>query len=123
MELLRELTVFMAIYPWIYNLGLYISWGIAWLELGARPRPGLDDPQYLRTLDLPREIMNWLGQLMLVAFAVLILSLVIQGTLLIWQKRSLRLYKKLWIMATSLWLSAILFLLWDPLKVWYWFLD
>lgn len=121
MQWLTQLIVLTAVYPWLYIFGLYITWGSAWSTLGYIPRPSRDDPKDISTIASLYSGTALIGQLLVVALAILILALIAQG--LIMGRKQPRRYAKLWGMAILFWVSATLLLFWDPLKAWSWLLD
>jgi hypothetical protein len=123
MSELKKLVVLGSIYPWLPLASLYVTWLVAWFSLGAPPRPSWDDPKDVALIGLPSLITNILlaGTPFVLLFTLFCLLLL---GFLLGQRKSLgRRYLNLWGLAILLWGGAFLLLLWDPLRVWYWYLD
>lgn len=113
---------FSVIIPLVALASLYTAWVVAWFELGHRPRSSIDDPKFIggavdHVYPLVWPILNACG------------LLVPLGTLLLLVLFFMCLYSKryaqgMWFLLLLLiWVSPILMLTFDPLRVLDWFLD
>ncbi|MFM7423776.1 MAG: hypothetical protein ACKO7W_02030 [Elainella sp.] len=120
---LKKLAVLGSIYPWLFHASLYATWLVAWWSLGAPPRPSWDDPANIGAIGLPSLITGLLFAGAPLALLITLSCLLLLGFLLFRRKRLDFRYLNLWGLVILLWGAAILLLVWDPLRVWYWYLD
>lgn len=105
-------------YPVFLVATFYGTWFVAWLSLGHRPRPSLDDP---KSIGVVVDALCFFCGLMLIGFPVaalegIVLQFLISGYS--WAQRFLR-----GVLLVALWLCMIGLLRWDPLKVVEWYFD
>lgn len=120
---LKKLAVLGSIYPWLFHASLYTTWLLAWFSLGAPPRPSWDDPQNIALIGLPSLLTSILLAGTPFVLLITLLCLLLLGFLLFRRKSLGYRYLNLWGLAILLWGTAIGLLFWDPLRVWYWYLD
>ncbi len=121
MQWLARITALTALYPWLCALGIYLTWGMAWLTLGKPPRPALDDPKTITFIAFPYSVVDFMLSMLPIALMVLLLALLAQGILK--GRKQPRRYGRIWGMAILLWGTALALLFWDPLGAFNWFLD
>jgi hypothetical protein len=121
----KHLSNAMSIGTWSYPLALvaspYAAWLTAWMSLGRRPLPSIDDPSGISTAV---DVVYYAGGLLLVFFPLAIggglAALIHRTTMTGLSMRSavaeLALY-------AALWTAAISFLRWDPAQIMAWYMD
>jgi hypothetical protein len=103
-----------ALMPLVY---LYATWITAWCVLGHRPRPYLDDPK-------------WFSEVVIVPYLMCSVSLVFGSPICLGTGLLLavicsarrRIHSPLMILPVA-WLTAYVIFRWDPLSVFYWYID
>jgi hypothetical protein len=108
-------------YPFLLVKSLYATWFVAWAVLGHRPVPSIDDPKSIApVVDVPYLLTEILFTGLPIA-----LTLGIVGTSWYALRRSTSsaaAARAVGGFAAS-WAAAAAFLMWDPLRVAYWFMD
>ena len=103
--------------PLLPLVGFYGAWALAWIALGHRPRPLLNDPSDV--LGAAYAASGLLVLWMPIGVIVGLCSIVLFGVTHRLQMRVL-----LWTIAiVALWVGAIGLARWDPLQVVYWWFD
>lgn len=109
------------LYPPLWVASPYVAWLVAWLVLGYRPQPYLDDPKYIAPVV---DVFYWLAMLMMIVMpAAFMLGVTAIGLHIVQKRRPLSTAALLGTLFIALWAMAILFLRWDPLRVGDWFMD
>lgn len=116
----RRLTVstwVASFYPVMTLFFLYATWMIAWGVLGHRPRSSLDDPKYISPLLVEPYIVTLysLTTLLVSPLACVLLAITPVG------HRGSRILPVL--LSPLVWLLVIVIVIWDPLRVFEWFMD
>jgi hypothetical protein len=108
-------------YPFVVLLSFYVTWIAAWFALGHPPRPSLDDPKDIDLIAAPYSITCLF--MFCIPFAFL-------GSLGLMVARfgkevgSGSPWSVLCLLITPLsWVAGYGLLVWDPLYVFYWFMD
>lgn len=122
MTLQRISIGFLGAYPLVMALSIYANWLTAWLALGHRPRPALDDPLFISTAasltHIAALLLIWAAPL---AFGGCVLGIIFairqrdrdrEGDVRVWA-----------IAALGSWLLTFVVLRADPGGVLNWFLD
>lgn len=116
-----RVCVLSAAYPFVLVKALYATWLVAWVLLGHRPVPSLDDPKSIAAVvDAPYLVTE-------VVFTGLPFALTAGLVATAWY--SLRRSTSSSAAARAVggfaasWALAAAFLIWDPLRVADWFLD
>jgi hypothetical protein len=103
--------------PFMVLVYLYATWITAWCVLGHRPRPSLDDPKSISPIvDVPRALFYC--SLEFGAPISLVTGLILAGAC--YARRSA--VSPLLILPFA-WLAAYAVLVWDPLRVAFWYMD
>ena len=92
--------------PWVWYASVYLVWLVAWLTLGRRPRPLLDDPKHLGGwVDVAQTLSVGLFLLSFACFGAGFVVTILLGFLrrTTWQSAFLRLGALLlsWILAVG----------------------
>jgi hypothetical protein len=113
------------IYPLLPLMALYVTWVIAWMVLGHRPRSSLDDPKFIGG---PVDVAYVATALLLMSLPVGIPAGITVGTIsAAWYVylpgwNWLR-YSMLILAILGAYVGSGIMLQWDPLRVLYWYMD
>lgn len=121
----RIILVALWVYPLLPIAALYATWIVAWIVLGHKPRPGLDDPKYISPIvDVPYGIAAILVGTSPVTAIIALPAGFMVTTAWVWSKQ-ISFWGKLMLigMFVLLYPAAFFLLVWDPLRVLYWFMD
>lgn len=121
----RKLSIGAAVVFWLYPaamLGMqYATWGVAWLSLGYRPQPWIDDPGYISVWV---DVFYYLTGALLIFFFP---SVPAGCCATLWAGVARR--KSAWVITVmaliylALIVGTIAVLRWDPIRVGDWFMD
>jgi hypothetical protein len=108
-------------YPIILVGWFHGIWLAAWVALGRRPVPSWDDP---RRISIFVDCVYWVPGVLLVAFPLAIaLGVVVIARRASTSTRPLLAGLSMSALFAAMWIGAISFLRWDPLKVVAWYMD
>jgi hypothetical protein len=106
------------LYPFLLVGGMYGAWFSAWITLGHRPRPSLDDP---KSIGMFVDLACSAAAILLIGFPAFVLA----GLALQLADVNREIWKRLFncVFLSGLWYAAIMFLRWDPFDVVLWIFD
>lgn len=118
-------SVALSCYP-VISIGLYyLTWLVAWIDIGHRPRPWLDDPNYCGPTV---QVFSWISAVLLLGVPFALITALVLGAFAVRSERS-RLktdivhYVVTFLLPLTLFLACSILFVTDPFAVMDWISD
>jgi hypothetical protein len=113
------------VYPWLPLAAFYATWVAAWIALGHRPHPSLDDPKGISSIVYVFYVIAG-SSLMSMPMGMLVgvsVGIVLTVRLEFMHAREHARTALAIFMLVASYVVAFALFVWDPLRVVYWFMD